>query len=158
MKRWLLRFLIGFGLFAVGWHVFEFLWDQTLFSKEESVEIVNVSAKEAAALLEGDEPVQVVDVRPERSFVSGHLPGAVRVQYGKGELDHEAAGSLDRNRALLVYCDGGFRSRLSLSAFEAEGFEKIYHLHRGILSWRLQGMPCESSIKEVDAKSNRTEL
>lgn len=158
MKRWLLRFLVGFGLFAIGWHVFEFLWDRTLFSSGSAVEIVNVSAKEAAALLESGEAVQAVDVRPEKNFVSGHLPGAVRVKFGRGELDREAAASLDRSQPLLVYCDGGFRSRLSLSAFEAEGFEKIYHLHRGMLSWRLQGMPCESSLSDGDSKSNRTEL
>ncbi|MDF1852344.1 MAG: rhodanese-like domain-containing protein [Verrucomicrobiales bacterium] len=158
MKKWLLRFLAGFGLFAIGWHVFEYAWDQNLFSQSETMEVVNVSAKEAAALLEGEEGVQPIDVRPEKSFVSGHLPGAIRVKYGRGELDHEAAKPLDRSRPLLVYCDGGFRSRLSLGAFEAEGFEKIYHLHRGMLSWRLQGMPCENSVEDLESKNNRTDL
>ncbi len=145
MIRWLLRLLIGSLLIVVGWHIFEFVWDRTLFSStEEVVEVVNVSAKEAAQLIEDRDDLQVVDVRPEASFVSRHLPGAVNVKYGSGKLDKDATVKLDRTRPLLVYCDGGFRSRLSLSDFETSGFETIYHLHRGILSWRLRGLSYET--------------
>lgn len=159
MKRWLLRILVGFALISVGWHVFEFAWDRTLFSSgEEIMEIVNVSAKEAAQLIEDRDDLQVVDVRPEASFFSGHLPGAVRVSYGGGELDRESAARLDRDRPLLVYCDGGFRSRLSLSSFEAEGFKTIYHLHRGILSWKMHRFPCDSGVEEAGEDGNQTQL
>ena len=163
MKRILLRIGIGFGLFAVGWHVFEFFWDRQLFPASESVRVVNLSVAEAAELLEGGRGIQAVDVRPEKVFVSGHLPGAVRIEYGKGELDSVAAEELDRETPLLVYCDGGFRSRLALKAFEEEGFREIYHLHRGMLSWRLQGRPCEDEIakpdsEEAESNSNRTDL
>ena len=44
---------------------------------------------------------------------------------------------MDRNAPLLIYCDGGYRSRKALPQIKALGFQSIYHLHRGILSWNL---------------------
>lgn len=178
MRVWLFRCLLGFGLIALGWHVFEFAWDRKLFAEPTAVvdeasadgsttdreettkpspktmtdkseaKVVNVGVKEASRLIEEQPDLQVVDVRPESSYRSSHLPGARSVRYAGGELETAAAESLDRDRPILVYCDGGFRSRLSLSAFREAGFREIYHLHRGILSWKLLGGTCEKSASE----------
>ena len=157
MKRWLLRLAIAFAFVAVGWHVFEFFWDRRLFTHEEeamkSERVVNVGVREAERLIEENQDLQVVDVRPRSSYRSGHLPGATRVSCRGGSVDEEAAAGLDRGKPILVYCDGGFRSRLSLSAFEKAGFEQIYHLHRGILSWKLRGRPSEKGEDETRAET-----
>lgn len=141
-SRWLRASLIIVAI-VVGWHVFEFAWDRRLFGVSAEHEVTNVGAREAIRLLAEDEELQIIDVRPIGSFMANHLPGAVNARYSRGEIEEKVLAELNRSSPVLVYCDGGFRSRMSLRAMKAEGFETIYHLHRGILSWRLRGGACE---------------
>lgn len=145
MKKTLFALLAVVFLAVAGWQTYEYFWDKELFAKSGSVmEIANVD-KEAATILMEDEPkLQIVDVRPARSYRSAHLPGARNVTYKGGHLDPDAVKQLSKTDPVLVYCDGGFRSRLSLQAFRDAGFERIFNLHRGILWWRMSGGPTES--------------
>ncbi|MDF1859356.1 MAG: rhodanese-like domain-containing protein [Verrucomicrobiales bacterium] len=145
MKRFVLYPLLVFAAMSYGWHGFEYFWDGDLFpEKDLKMKVENVGTARAKQLIDENPDLQIVDVRPERSYRSNHLPGAVNVRYGGGEWDDEGAKSLDPAKPALVYCDGGFRSRMSLSAFEKAGFTEIYHLHRGILSWRFRGNETEA--------------
>jgi rhodanese-related sulfurtransferase len=153
MKRFLLYPLLVFAAMSYGWHGFEFFWDRDLFPKNDpKMKVENVDTARAKQLIDQNPDLQIVDVRPERSFRSNHIPGSVNVRYAGGEWDEEAAASLDPAKPALVYCDGGFRSRMSLSAFEKVGFDEIYHLHRGILSWRFRGNETEAGEKEGTAE------
>jgi rhodanese-related sulfurtransferase len=77
----------------------------------------------------------VLDVRSDKEFAGGALPGAVNLSLGDAVFD-EKAGALDRSRPVLVYCAGGFRSRQAVERLKAMGFQDIRHLHRGYLSWK----------------------
>jgi rhodanese-related sulfurtransferase len=48
---------------------------------------------------------QVVEVLPEAEFVEAHLPGAINLPLKR--LTTQAADSLDRRRAVVVYCWDG---------------------------------------------------
>ena len=52
-----------------------------------------------------DAGAQLVDVLPEREFEEEHLPGAVSLPLKK--LNAETAETLDRGRAVVVYCWDG---------------------------------------------------
>lgn len=139
-----------FAGISVGWHVFEGIWDRSLFPEATTeLQSKNIGVSELQKLLEEQPDLQLVDVRPRDSYESSHLSGAVHAPYRSGELLFTDPGALDPEKPVLVYCDGGFRSRTAIPAFKAAGFQEIYHLHRGILSWRLRGGACETG-KEKD--------
>ena len=141
MKTTLLVLLIV-AVVVIGWYVFEHFWDRRLFSSENTI---NLGADEARKWLATAEGVQVVDVRPAKSFEVEHLPGAVNVKYVDGELESEALQQLRLDKPVLIYCDGGFRSRLAIPAFEEAGFREIRQLHRGIMDWKQKGGEIEKS-------------
>jgi len=131
------------------WHAFEALWDRRLFRRARcGNRAQNLDAEAFAELLRSQRPLQVVDVRPRPSYETCRIPGAISVPFIAGELDPEGLAMLDPENPVAVYCDGGFRSRLSLARIREQGFPKIYHLHRGLLAWRLLGMPCVRSPLE----------
>lgn len=134
-SAFIVTIVIGIAI-VVGWYVFEHFWDRKLFLSETTS---NLDTTEAREWLVETKNVQIVDVRPAVSYQNGHLPGAMNVKYVGGELDSSTAEKLDTDKPVLIYCDGGFRSRMAISAFEDAGFKEISHLHRGIMAWKMKG-------------------
>lgn len=138
--------LAALGLLSGGWYLYEHRWDRRLFGHRSSSDfVINIRAGKAAGLLrEGG--VLPIDVRPAPSYRAGHLPDAVNASF-EGALDLDALAGIDRARPILVYCDGGYRSRRSIPFIQAAGFTSIYHLHRGMISWKM----AKESIESGDA-------
>lgn len=136
--------LLGFGLLAAAWYIFEDCWGRGLFGQRSASDfVINVRAGKAVMLLD-ETDLLPVDVRPRRDFLAGHLPGAVNAPFVGTTLDASALVAIDRDQPVLVYCDGGYRSRRALPALRETGFTAIYHLHRGFLSWKMRKAPTES--------------
>ena len=137
--------VLVFAAISVGWHIFEGNWDRSLFP-EDSTELKseNIGVSELRQLMADQPSLQFADVRPRGSYESARFVGAVHAPFRDGELMMADPAVLDPTQPVVVYCDGGYRSRTSIPAFKAAGFQEIYHLHRGILSWRLRGGECES--------------
>ena len=72
------------------------------------------------------------------------LTDSLNAPFVKGQMDVSVFEGLDRSTPLLIYCDGGYRSRPSLPVVNGLGFDTIYHLHRGLMSWRFFGGPIET--------------
>jgi len=125
---------------VIGWHVFESRWDRRLFAATPGCVIENVRPRGAEALLNSNEDVQVLDVRSEREFAGGFLPGAVNIPLSDPAF-RERLGKLDVKKPVLVYCAGGCRSRKAVSILRKTGFVPIHHLHRGFHSWQFAGFP-----------------
>lgn len=142
-------FLLLCALFAVvllcsGWYLYENRWDRRLFQHPADANFgLNVRARKAATLWRERELLPL-DVRPAADFLAEHLPGAVNAPFSEGEIEEEALKGIARDRPLLVYCDGGYRSRQSIPSLRKAGFTSIYHLHRGILSWKIAKEPTEA--------------
>jgi rhodanese-related sulfurtransferase len=49
-----------------------------------------------------DAGAQLVEVLPEPEFAEEHLPGAINIPLK--QLDAQSVSSLDRSRAVVVYC------------------------------------------------------
>lgn len=136
--------LSAIGLICGAWYLFENHWNKRLFGRRGGTDFVlNVRARKAATLLR-EQRLLPIDVRPSRDYLAGHLPGAINVSFTGATPDTDALATIDRNHPVLVYCDGGYRSRRSLSSLRAAGFTSIYHLHRGLISWKLANEPTES--------------
>lgn len=89
-----------------------------------------ISAREAAAVLA--DGGMAVDVREPTETLASVIPGAATLPLG--ELA-ERAGTLPRDRPLVLYCGHGERSATGLSLLERAGFTDLYNLDGGIGAW-----------------------
>jgi glyoxylase-like metal-dependent hydrolase (beta-lactamase superfamily II)/rhodanese-related sulfurtransferase len=89
---------------------------------------------------DGDAP-QVLDVREDGEWESGHVPGAVHVPYH--DL-REPPGGLDPSRAVAVICASGQRAVVGASLLQRHGFGDVLHVAGGGFPlWARRGFPVE---------------
>ena len=126
-------------------HVAGYLKDGmlSLASRPElTVQTERVSAPFAAQLLASEQPPLAVDVRAprerEQKFIAGslHLP-----------LNHlvENIGKLAKDRALLLYCAGGYRSSIAASLLQKNGFSQVSEIAGGLAGWEAAKLPLQSA-------------
>ena len=83
-----------------------------------------------------DEPgVVVLDVREQREYDSGHIPGAVLLAVGGISRETAAAVIPSLESTVLVYCRSGSRSRMAAAALARLGYSNVYEFG-GILTWK----------------------
>ena len=129
--------LLAFGVAAGAWFLFEGRWDGIQFGELSEHEFVrNVRADYVVKVLSQKSDLIIIDVRPNQRFDAGHIPGALNAPFSDGTLDSTALAGIPRERSVLVYCDGGYRSRKALLSLRNLGFRSIYHFHRGFISWK----------------------
>jgi hydroxyacylglutathione hydrolase len=98
-----------------------------------------VSARLAAERLEHKEAL-AVDVRTPSERAQKAVPGSVSIP-----LNHLAdrAGELPKDRPLLVYCAGGYRSSIAASLLQQRGFAPVSEIAGGIAAWETAQLPLD---------------
>jgi rhodanese-related sulfurtransferase len=96
------------------------------------------SAELSAERIAGIEPPVVVDVRSPAERSEKAIPGSVAVPLSQ-LLDR--LGELPRDRELLVYCAGGYRSSVAASLLTRGGFDHVTEMAGGISAWEGAGLP-----------------
>jgi rhodanese-related sulfurtransferase len=111
------------------------------FEKEALEHITTISVAEAKALLDKG-GVTFLDVRTEKEFRAGHIPGAKNVPRGKLEYD---IGKFvpDTNTPTVVYCKTGGRSCLGTYTLVKMGYKNLKSMDGGWLAWVKEGYPVE---------------
>ena len=132
--------LAGCVLLVVAWTVGEARWDARLFAPIPGSTAGNVGVAEARRLWSESAGLQVLDVRSGVETARGVIPGARCIPWGSADFPRRLEG-WDRTRPVLVYCEGGYRSRKAVRVLRDLGFTSIHHLHRGMMSWRWAGLP-----------------
>jgi glyoxylase-like metal-dependent hydrolase (beta-lactamase superfamily II)/rhodanese-related sulfurtransferase len=125
-------------------HVVGFLQDglHSLNSRPDlTATTERVSAPFAAELLSSHEPPLAVDVRAPRERELKHIAGSLGVP-----LNHllENLGMLPKDRLLLVYCAGGYRSSIAASLLQRGGFERVSEIAGGIVGWETANLPVQT--------------
>ena len=79
-----------------------------------------------------------VDVRTPAERSAKSIAGSLSVP-----LNHlqERIQELPRNRPLLVYCAGGYRSSIASSLLQRHGFTKLSELAGGVAAWEAAKYP-----------------
>ena len=101
----------------------------------EAGDAPEVSRDEARKLI--DEGAQLVDVRADHEWKTGHIAGATHLPLA--ELA-ERAGEIDQERPVVVYCRGGNRSAMAAAALADAGYDAA-KLTEGIVGWSEAGLP-----------------
>lgn len=99
--------------------------------------IQQISPAELRALLDGSEPLELIDVR---------TPGerATAVIEGSRLLDqalHDELMQRDRLTPLVFQCHHGMRSQAAAEYFQRAGFRRLYNLRGGIEAWSTEVDP-----------------
>ncbi len=96
-------------------------------------EVKRLNATDFAALLEENE-MQILDVRTQPEFLSGHIPEAININIKSQNFDHFVEERLSRDTPVAVYCLQGNRSQIAADILVGMGFE-VYELEGGIATW-----------------------
>ena len=88
-----------------------------------------VSGDDARRLVAGG--ARLLDVRSPGEFASGHIEGAVNIPVD--ELGRRL-GELQKDGAVVVYCQSGMRSARARRLLEEHGFAQVHDLG-GISRW-----------------------
>lgn len=105
-----------------------FCWNCQAQSKFETLD------NEGFAEVLKDTTVQLVDVRTPEEFAEGHIPDALNINVMDENFIDLAISSLDRKRAVAVYCRSGRRSKTAAGELAKVGF-KVVELEGGFLGW-----------------------
>jgi hydroxyacylglutathione hydrolase len=117
-----------------------------LHSLESRPELVafteRLSAHFAAELLSSSQPPLAIDVRAPRERDQKHIDGSLSLP-----LNHlvENVKTLPKNRPLLVYCAGGYRSSIAASMLQGGGFDPVCEIAGGIAAWEAAKLPVRSA-------------
>jgi rhodanese-related sulfurtransferase len=92
-------------------------------------------------LYEADSHI-LIDVRTEEEYSAGHLKGALNIDFHTESFEDEM-DKLDKGKKYLLYCRSGNRSRQTMFLMRELGFEEVYNLAEGIISWNEHGFNIE---------------
>lgn len=88
----------------------------------------------------------VLDVRTKQEFDSGHMPGAVWIDFMAPDFEEKVA-KLDKSKTYLVHCASGGRSARACKKMEGMNFARLYNLEGGMNAWEKAGKPVEKERK-----------
>jgi len=82
--------------------------------------------------LEQNQSAKLIDVRTEKEFALGNIPGAINIPVD--ELRNRLH-EIPSNQTVIVYCAVGQRGYLAQRILEQHGFSKVFNLSGGYTSW-----------------------
>ena len=110
--------------------------------------VVHVNAEEAAELIRQNPNLKVLDVRTRPEFLTGHIAGAVQINYFRLDFREQLAAQTFPN-GVLVHCQSGGRSTRALRLLKDQGVETIYHLDGGMVAWQNAEYPVVTGNEEA---------
>lgn len=109
--------------------------------QEQKIVINRISSDELETAMSAQE-IQLVDVRTDREWESGHIKGAKHFEMNNVNWQSQLE-TLDKEEPVYVYCAKGGRSARCAKQLEAAGFTTIYDLKGGLTSWKASGKTVE---------------
>ncbi len=92
------------------------------------------------------EDAKVVDLRPQKDFENGHIIDAINISADQlsGQLDKLKK---HKDKGIVFCCASGAVSTKEARKLMHEGYEKIYSLKGGIVSWQSANLPLTKGLK-----------
>jgi rhodanese-related sulfurtransferase len=104
--------------------------------------IREVGIEELRLMLPSRGQFLLIDAREESEWTAGHAVGALQLGKGIIERDIETLAP-DKNRPIVLYCGGGFRSALAADALQKMGYTCVASLAGGWRAYLAAGLPVE---------------
>ncbi len=120
--------------------LFAILAASTLFLTScggSETKVANLSVADFAAKIT-DTSVTILDVRTPAEFMTGHIAGAINIDFQSTQFASEIA-NLDKTKTYAVYCRSGNRSAQATDQMAKAGFTSLFNLNGGIIDWQSAG-------------------
>ncbi len=100
-----------------------------LFGVLSRLGIKQISPKE----LDQKKGIMLLDVRVNKEYAQGHIPGAVHVPLS--EIGDKLK-KLKKDKEVVVYCQNGSRSVWAIKRLMGMGFKNLWNLKGGYNAWK----------------------
>lgn len=99
----------------------------------------------AAAKVLFDRGVRFVDVRNDKVWKLGHIPGATLLDFKGGFSEESLLSVVGRDDPVVIYCEGTkcLRSSQACEMAVSWGFTRVHYLRQGFPGWKAAGHPVE---------------
>ena len=91
-------------------------------------------AKKLIAENESRDDFIILDIRTLQEFSGGTLPGARNIDFYAGDFVQKLS-ALEKENTYLIFCRSGNRSKAALGMMEQLGFQEVYELDNGFMSY-----------------------
>jgi rhodanese-related sulfurtransferase len=105
--------------------------------------VQDINPAEAQKMIQGNinnPEFVLLDVRTPGEFTSGHIAGAINIDFNADEFESKI-GQLDKNKQYLVYCRTGHRSSRAVAMMKDKGFKSLKNLDGGLADWIAGNLP-----------------
>lgn len=102
---------------------------------EARAQIKEIDPQEVKRMLEEEEDFTLIDVREADEHAKGIIPGAVKLPRGILERDIQQV-TTDKNRKIVLYCGGGYRSALAAVNLQKMGYTNVISMDGGWRGWQ----------------------
>lgn len=92
--------------------------------------------------------IQVLDVRTSGEYQGGHIKNAMQANWNDRNQFVERVKSMDKDKAVYVYCLAGGRSAAAADWMRQEGFKNVLELEGGMNAWKRENKPVEGQSNE----------
>lgn len=108
----------------------------------------SIDARALADLLAQSGPLEIVDVRNPDEVVRGAINGSRHIPLAQLPQRFQ---ELERDRAIVFYCQSGVRSMQASAFLAARGWSEVFSLSGGVMAWVRSGLPLSAPNQgEVD--------
>ena len=99
----------------------------------------DISVEQARSLIESKPNLVIVDVRTPEEYATGHIERAVNLC---SECNAQLLlDNLNPEDEILLYCRTARRSSNAMRILNENGYEKVYNMLGGIVTWKDAGYP-----------------
>jgi len=104
---------------------------------------ITVDASEAKRLF--DQEIMFIDVRKDKDWAAGRIPGAEHLELKKVFSDKTLAKLVKKDQMVVIYCNGPKCMRSSKASTKAVGwgFKKVRYFRGGLPAWKVAKYPVE---------------
>ncbi len=97
--------------------------------------MADLTQEEWQEQIQSDPDAVILDVRTEEEMEDGYIPGALNIDFYRGQEFLDELEKLDRNKSYYVYCRSGNRSGQACTLMQGMGFDRTHNLIGGMLEW-----------------------
>jgi rhodanese-related sulfurtransferase len=97
----------------------------------------------------------IIDVRTADEFNSGHIAGAINIDYESAQFTADVS-LLDKTNQYLVYCKTGIRGAAATQIMVGLGFINVQNIAGGITAWIQDGYPVTAPVTTQSTTSSPT--
>ena len=112
-------------------------------SPETVAGAITIDASEAKKLF--DQEVMFIDVRKDKDWAAGRIPGAEHIELKKIFSEETLSEFVKKDELFVIYCNGPKCLRSSQASAKAVdwGFKKVRYFREGLPAWKLANNPVE---------------